>query len=127
MNARHIMLTRNAAVATAATTAVATAATTAVATAAVCAVTANAATAAVAAVTEDRFICPFPACGQSFANETAAFDHLSCHEQKKKLFAPTPLPDSHMSHYWPEVCMYRVINSNCSNNNNDFCLKMHYY
>ena len=49
-----------------------------------------------------RFVCPFPGCGQSFKNKTTALSHLPTHEQKMKLAAPTPLPDSHMHFYWPK-------------------------
>lgn len=48
-----------------------------------------------------RFICPFPACGKSFKSKEIAFAHLPEHEQRKRLHAPTPLPDSHMNYYWP--------------------------
>jgi len=48
-----------------------------------------------------RYICPFPACGMSFKNQSTSFAHLKTHEQKGKLAAPTPLPDSHMHFYWP--------------------------
>lgn len=50
---------------------------------------------------DGRFLCPFPACGQSFASRDAAFGHLKVHTQKKRLFAPTPLSDSHLNFYWP--------------------------
>lgn len=49
----------------------------------------------------DRFICPFPACGQSFRSKDACFSHLPVHEQRMRLSAPTALPDSHMNYYWP--------------------------
>jgi len=49
----------------------------------------------------NRYICPFPACGMSFKNQSTAFAHLPTHEQKGKLAAPTPLPDSHLHFYWP--------------------------
>ena len=49
----------------------------------------------------DRFVCPFPACGKSFHSMDAAFRHLPVHEQRTRLYAPTPLPDSHMQAYWP--------------------------
>lgn len=49
----------------------------------------------------DRFICPFPACGKSFHSMDAAFRHLPVHEQRTRLFAPTPLQDSHLAFYWP--------------------------
>jgi hypothetical protein len=48
-----------------------------------------------------RYICPFPACGKSFKSKEVAFAHLPEHEQRKRLHAPTPLPDSHMNYYWP--------------------------
>eukprot|EP00605_Chrysophyceae_sp_TOSAG23-4_P001573 GSChrysophyteH1.ASY1.ANO1.1726.1 assembled CDS len=51
----------------------------------------------------DRFICPFPACGQSFKSKDAAFRHLPVHEQRVRLYAPTALPDSHMQFYWPRA------------------------
>jgi hypothetical protein len=50
----------------------------------------------------DRFVCPFPACGKSFHSMDAAFRHLPVHEQRTRLYAPTPLPDSHLAFYWPE-------------------------
>ena len=50
----------------------------------------------------DRFVCPFPACGKSFHSMDAAFRHLPVHEQRTRLYAPTPLPDSHLGFYWPE-------------------------
>jgi len=50
----------------------------------------------------DRFVCPFPACGKSFHSMEAAFRHLPVHEQRRRLAAPTPLPDSHLSFYWPQ-------------------------
>lgn len=50
----------------------------------------------------DRFICPFPACGKSFHSMDAAFRHLPVHEQRTRLFAPTPLQDSHLTFYWPK-------------------------
>merc|ERR1712146_709135 len=34
-------------------------------------------------------------------NQQAAFDHLSSHEQRNRLFAPTALADSHLNYYWP--------------------------
>lgn len=53
-------------------------------------------------VTDDnRYLCPFPACGQSFPTRESAFAHLPSHEQKLRLGVPTPLPDSHLHHYWP--------------------------
>eukprot|EP01038_Epipyxis_sp_PR26KG_P015867 gene15867-21511_t len=48
-----------------------------------------------------RFVCPFPACGMSFNSKDACFAHLPVHEQRTRLYAPTPLPDSHLSSYWP--------------------------
>lgn len=51
---------------------------------------------------DGRFICPFPACGESYTSRSAAFQHLKTHEQRRRLYAPTPLSDSHMHPYWPE-------------------------
>ena len=56
---------------------------------------------------DGRFICPFPACGKSYTSRSAAFDHVKSHEQKKRLYAPTPLSDSHMHAYWPEGNTWR--------------------
>ena len=50
----------------------------------------------------DHFVCPFPACGKSFHSREAAFRHLPVHEQRTRLHAPTPLPDSHLTFYWPD-------------------------
>mmetsp|Transcript_16109 Transcript_16109/g.24282 ORF Transcript_16109/g.24282 Transcript_16109/m.24282 type:complete len:1767 (-) Transcript_16109:119-5419(-) len=54
-----------------------------------------------------RFICPFPACGLSFTSRDAAFDHLRTHEQKRKLYAPSALADSHLNYYWPKDNLWR--------------------
>ena len=51
----------------------------------------------------DRFVCPFPACGKSFHSRDAAFRHLPEHEQRTRLYAPTPLSDSHLNFYWPRA------------------------
>lgn len=48
-----------------------------------------------------KYVCPFPACGKAFLSRDAAFAHLPVHEQRTKLSAPTPLPDSHLNFYWP--------------------------
>lgn len=56
---------------------------------------------------DGRYICPFPACGASFMNQQAAFDHLSAHEQRNRLFAPTALADSHLNYYWPRGAPWR--------------------
>jgi len=50
---------------------------------------------------DNRYVCPFPACGKSFHSKEAAFRHLPEHEQRARLCAPTPLADSHLSTYWP--------------------------
>ena len=50
----------------------------------------------------DRFLCPFPACGKTFRSKAAAFQHIPKHEQRQRLYAPTPLPDSHLNYYWPK-------------------------
>lgn len=52
--------------------------------------------------TGDRYVCPFPACGKSFHSKEAAFRHLPVHEQRFRLSAATPLPDSHMNFFWPK-------------------------
>ena len=52
-------------------------------------------------IDKDRFVCPFPACGKSFHSLDAAFYHLPSHEQKTRLYAPTPLADAHLNYYWP--------------------------
>ena len=54
-----------------------------------------------------RFICPFPACGMSFTSRDAAFQHLKTHEQRNRLYAPSPLADSHMNFYWPRDNSWR--------------------
>lgn len=54
-----------------------------------------------------RFICPFPACGQSYTSRDAAFDHLKIHEQRRRLYAPSPMADSHMNFYWPRDNSWR--------------------
>ena len=51
---------------------------------------------------DNRYVCPFPACGKSFHSREAAFRHMPSHELKSRLAAPTPLADSHLSNYW--VC-----------------------
>lgn len=48
-----------------------------------------------------RFVCPFPACGQTFNSKNAVFSHLTVHEQRTRLYAPTPLADSFLNSYWP--------------------------
>lgn len=48
----------------------------------------------------NRYVCPFPACGKSFHSREAAFRHMPSHELKSRLAAPTPLADSHFSNYW---------------------------
>ena len=53
-------------------------------------------------IDKDRFVCPFPACGKSFHSLDAAFFHLPSHEQKARLYAPTPLADAHLNYYWPK-------------------------
>ena len=53
-------------------------------------------------VDNGRFLCPFPACGQSFKSKDAAFKHISVHELRTRLSAPTPIPDSFMNFYWPK-------------------------
>lgn len=50
---------------------------------------------------DNRFLCPFPACGKSFPTKESAFAHIPSHEQRLRLGIPTPLPDSHLHHYWP--------------------------
>lgn len=56
----------------------------------------------------NRYICPFPACGIVFTSQEAAFQHLSSHEQKNRLYAPTPLVDSHIQFYWPADVPWKV-------------------
>ena len=56
---------------------------------------------------DGRFICPFPACGKSYTSRSTAFSHLKYHEQKNRLYAPTPLADSHMNAYWPDGNTWR--------------------
>lgn len=56
---------------------------------------------------DGRFICPFPACGATFTSREAAFQHLTTHEQKRKLQIPTPLSDSHLNYYWPKDNLWR--------------------
>jgi hypothetical protein len=55
----------------------------------------------------ERFICPFPACGATFTSREAAFQHLSTHEQRRKLQIPTPLSDSHLNYYWPKDNLWK--------------------
>ena len=54
------------------------------------------------AMSNNKVVCPFPACGRAFASQDAAFAHLPSHEQRKKLAAATPLPDALLNFYWPE-------------------------
>jgi hypothetical protein len=55
----------------------------------------------------ERFICPFAACGASFTSRDAAFAHLKTHEQKRRMYANTPLSDSHLNFYWPNDVPWR--------------------
>jgi hypothetical protein len=48
-------------------------------------------------LTEGLFVL-FP----TFTSKDAAFQHLTTHEQKRKLQIPTPLSDSHLNYYWPK-------------------------
>lgn len=52
-------------------------------------------------VKKDRFICPFPACGQHFISRDAALNHIKEHEQKHHLYSSTADADSMMRSYWP--------------------------
>jgi hypothetical protein len=51
---------------------------------------------------EDRYVCPFPACGVTFLSKDAAIRHMVTHEQKTRLSAATPQSDSHLRFYWPK-------------------------
>ena len=55
----------------------------------------------------ERFLCPFPSCGESFTSMQATFDHLKEHEQKTMLFGSAPSQDAHMRFYWPEGAPWR--------------------
>ncbi len=48
-----------------------------------------------------RYLCPFPACGQSYRSKDMTFEHLKTHEQRVRLFSSTPLQDSLLSAFWP--------------------------
>jgi hypothetical protein len=51
---------------------------------------------------EDRYVCPFPACGVTFLSKDAAIRHMITHEQKTRLSASTPSSDAHLRFYWPK-------------------------
>jgi len=57
----------------------------------------------------NRYVCPFPACGKSFHSKEAAFRHLPEHEQRARLSAPTPLADSHLSSYWVSTTFNEIL------------------
>ena len=50
---------------------------------------------------EDRYVCPFPACGCSFYSKDAALRHMPIHEQRARMYSATPMSDSHLKFYWP--------------------------
>jgi hypothetical protein len=50
----------------------------------------------------DRYVCPFPACGITFLSQDATIRHmLNTHEQKTRLASSTPFSDAHLRFYWP--------------------------
>ena len=49
----------------------------------------------------DRYVCPFPACGATFLSKDAAIRHMITHEQKTRLATSTPHSDAHLRFYWP--------------------------
>jgi len=63
----------------------------------------------IGATVDNRYVCPFPACGKSFHSREAAFRHMPSHELKSRLAAPTPLADSYLRNYWVRCRIFSLI------------------